>query len=296
MRVLVTGAGGQLGRDVLRALARRGHRVTGVGAREMDLTRAGAVEAAFAATAPEAVVHCAAWTAVDLAETQPEQARLVNAAGTERVARCCRQWNSKLLYLSTDYVFDGTGSRPWAPEDTPNPINVYGRTKYQGEEAVGSLLKAFFIVRTSWVFGSGGGNFVKTMLELGRAQKTLQVVADQIGSPTYTADLSRLLAHMAETDRYGIYHATNEGECSWHAFAGEIFRQVRALAPGYPAVALEPVAGADWPAAAKRPANSRLNKDKLAKAGFGRLPPWQDALARFLGEIGLKEGSAPWET
>lgn len=278
MRVLVTGVKGQLGYDVMNELAGRGHEGIGVDIQEMDITDAASVEEVITEAAPDAVIHCAAYTAVDAAEDNVDLCRRVNAGGTENIARVCKALNCKMMYISTDYVFNGQGTRPWEPDDKREPLNVYGQTKYEGELAVETLEK-FFLVRIAWVFGVNGKNFIKTMLNLGKTRDHLTVVADQIGSPTYTYDLARLLVDMIETDRYGRYHATNEGLCSWYEFACEIFKQAGMN------VTVSPVTSDQYPAKAKRPMNSRMDKSKLDEMGFKRLPSWQDALGRYLKEI-----------
>lgn len=278
MKVLVTGVKGQLGHDVVNELEKRGHTAVGVDIQEMDITDSQAVRKVITETAPDAVIHCAAYTAVDAAEDNVELCRRVNALGTENVAAVCRDLNCKLMYISTDYVFNGQGSRPWEPDDHREPLNVYGQTKYEGELAVETLEK-YFIVRIAWVFGVNGKNFIKTMLNLGKTHDSLTVVNDQIGSPTYTYDLARLLVDMIETEKYGRYHATNEGLCTWYEFACEIFRQAGMN------VKVTPVTSDQYPAKAKRPMNSRMDKSKLAKNGFQPLPAWQDALGRYLETI-----------
>ncbi len=278
MRVLVTGVKGQLGYDVMNELAKRGHEGIGVDIQEMDITDAASVERVITEAAPDAVIHCAAYTAVDAAEDNVDLCRRVNAGGTENIAKVCKSLNCKMMYISTDYVFNGQGTRPWEPDDAREPLNVYGQTKYEGELAVEALEK-FFIVRIAWVFGVNGKNFIKTMLNLGKTRDHLTVVADQIGSPTYTYDLARLLVDMIETDKYGRYHATNEGLCSWYEFACEIFKQAGMN------VTVSPVTSDQYPAKAKRPMNSRMDKSKLDEMGFKRLPSWQDALGRYLKEI-----------
>ena len=278
MRVLVTGVKGQLGYDVMNELAGRGHEGIGVDIQEMDITDAASVEKVITEAAPDAVIHCAAYTAVDAAEDNVDLCRRVNAGGTENIARVCKALNCKMMYISTDYVFNGQGTRPWDPDDKREPLNVYGQTKYEGELAVETLEK-FFLVRIAWVFGVNGKNFIKTMLNLGKTRDHLTVVADQIGSPTYTYDLARLLVDMIETDKYGRYHATNEGLCSWYEFACEIFKQAGMN------VTVSPVTSDQYPAKAKRPMNSRMDKSKLDEMGFKRLPSWQDALGRYLKEI-----------
>ncbi len=279
MKVLVTGVKGQLGHDVVKELEKRGHTAVGVDIDEMDITDAASVERVIKGAVPDAVIHCAAYTAVDAAEDNEDLCRRVNAGGTANIARVCRELDCKLMYISTDYVFNGQGARPWEPDDERQPLNVYGQTKYEGELAVEQLEK-YFIVRIAWVFGINGKNFIKTMLNLGKTRDTLTVVCDQIGSPTYTYDLARLLVDMIGTDRYGRYHATNEGLCSWYEFAVEIFRQAGMN------VKVVPVTSGQYPAKAKRPANSRMDKAKLDAAGFARLPAWQDALGRYLKELG----------
>ncbi len=287
MRVLVTGVKGQLGHDVMNELAKRNHTGIGVDIEEMDITDAASVERVIRASDVEAVIHCAAWTAVDLAEDEDkiDKVRQVNANGTENIAKVCAELDLKMIYISTDYVFDGQGTRPWEPDDERHPLNVYGQTKYEGELAVEKYLTKYYIVRIAWVFGVNGKNFIKTMLNLGKTHEELTVVDDQIGSPTYTYDLARLLVDMVETDKYGRYHATNEGLCSWYEFACEIFRQAAKINPVYEKVHVTPVDSSKYPAKAKRPSNSRMSKEKLMENGFERLPSWQDALERYLKEI-----------
>lgn len=280
MRVLVTGIRGQLGHDVLNELKKRGHDAVGVNSEEMDITDADMVREVMLRERPEAVIHCAAYTAVDNAEDNVEICRKVNVDGTANIANMCRELDARMLYVSTDYVFPGDGERPWEPEDKANPLNVYGKTKYEGELAVQKCLEKYFIVRISWVFGVNGSNFVKTMLRLGKERGAVSVVNDQIGSPTYTYDLAILFADMIESDKYGIYHASGEGLCSWYEFAQEIFREA-----GMDEVKVTPVDSAAFPTKAKRPKNSRMNKDKLKANGFSLLPAWQDALRRYLLEL-----------
>ena len=280
MRVLVTGAKGQLGSDVMAELEKHGHVGIGTDVEEMDITDLEKVEEVIAQADVEAVVHCAAYTAVDAAEDNVELCRKINAAGTENIAKVCKEHGLKMMYISTDYVFDGQGERPWEPDDERHPLNVYGQTKYEGELAVEENVEKFFIVRIAWVFGLNGKNFVKTMLNLGKTRGEVSVVNDQIGSPTYTPDLARLLVDMIETEHYGHYHATNEGLCTWYEFAREIFRQAGID------VKVTPVTSKQFPAKAKRPFNSRMNKDKLTKNGFTHLPRWEDALKRYLTLIG----------
>lgn len=283
MKVLVTGYKGQLGYDVVNELEKRGHEAIGVDVEEMDITDAAVVKRVITDTAPDAVIHCAAYTAVDAAEDQEELCRKVNAFGTENIAKVCGDLDIKMMYISTDYVFDGQGERPWEPDDPRDPMNVYGQTKYEGELAVEKHVKKFFLVRIAWVFGVNGKNFIKTMLRLGEERGEVGVVADQIGSPTYTYDLARLLVDMIETEHYGRYHATNEGLCSWYEFAVEIFRQA-----GMDQVKVNPLTSDQFPAKAKRPMNSRMSKEKLDEKGFQRMPSWQDALSRYLEAIGRK--------
>ena len=276
MRFLVTGVKGQLGHDVMNELAKRGHEGVGVDIEEMDITDAASCDRVIKEAKVDGVIHCAAYTAVDAAEENLEICRKVNALGTENIAKVCKELGIKMMYISTDYVFDGEGTRPWEPDDERHPLNVYGQTKYEGEKAVTDNVDKFFIVRIAWVFGVNGKNFIKTMLNLGKTHKELNVVNDQIGSPTYTYDLSVLLVDMMETEKYGFYHATNEGLCSWYDFAVEIFRQAGMD------VTVHPVSSEEFPAKAKRPHNSRMSKDKLEERGFNRLPKWQDALAHYL--------------
>lgn len=279
MRVLVTGVKGQLGHDVVEELEKRGHAAVGVDIEEMDITDAAGVERVITEADVEAVIHCAAYTAVDAAEDNVDVCRRVNADGTENVAEVCKKLDLKMMYISTDYVFNGQGTRAWEPDDEREPLNVYGQTKCEGELAVEKHLSRYFIVRIAWVFGVNGKNFIRTMLNLGKTHDSLTVVDDQVGSPTYTCDLARLLVDMIETDRYGRYHATNEGLCSWYEFACEIFRQAGMK------VNVSPVDSASYPSKAKRPMNSRMSKEKLDENGFVRLPTWQDALSRYLQEI-----------
>ena len=302
MKVFVTGVGGQLGHDVMNELCRRGHEavgsdlapiysgvqdgtpVTAMPYVSLDITDGGAVRDVITQINPDVVVHCAAWTAVDLAEDDDkvEKVRAINAGGTEHIARICRELDCKMVYISTDYVFNGQGDTPWTPDCKDyQPLNVYGQTKLEGELAVSRNLEKYFIVRIAWVFGLNGKNFIKTMLSVGKKYDTVRVVCDQIGTPTYTLDLSRLLVDMIETDRYGYYHATNEGGyISWYDFTREIFRQA-----GY-TTNVVPVTTEEYGLSkATRPFNSRLDKKKLAEMGFEPLPTWQDALSRYLKEI-----------
>lgn len=279
MKVLVTGVKGQLGYDVVNELTKRGHIAIGTDIEEMDITDADSVDKVIKESAPDAVIHCAAYTAVDAAEDNVDLCRKINADGTQNIANVCKELDIKMIYISTDYVFDGEGERPWEPDDERTPLNVYGQTKYEGELAVQNTLDKYFIVRIAWVFGVNGKNFVKTMLNFGKTRDSLTVVNDQFGSPTYTYDLARLLVDMVETDKYGIYHATNEGICTWYEFACEIFKQAGMN------VKVSPVLAAEYPAKAKRPSNSRMSKEKLTANGFEKLPTWQNALERYLKEI-----------
>lgn len=275
----MTGVNGQLGHDVMNELARRGIDAVGVDIGDMDITDQAGVAKTIKAAAPDAVIHCAAYTAVDAAEDNEELCRRVNAGGPRNIAAVCRELDIKMVYISTDYVFSGDGERPWEPEDARAPQSVYGQTKYEGELAVQELLDKYFIVRIAWAFGINGNNFVRTMLKLAENHDTVRVVNDQFGSPTYTYDLARLLADMVLTEKYGVYHATNEGICSWYEFACAIFAEA-----GLP-VKVVPVSTAEYGAKAKRPANSRMNKDKLTQMGFEKLPPWRDALKRYVQEL-----------
>ena len=281
MRILVTGVKGQLGHDVVNEMVKRGLEPVGVDLEEMDITDAGACRRVITESKVDAVIHCAAYTAVDAAEDNVDVCRKVNADGTRNIAEVCRDLDIKMMYISTDYVFDGQGTRPWEPDDERHPLNVSGQTKYEGELAVEELVKKFFIVRIAWVFGVNGKNFIKTMLRIGKERGAATVVDDQIGSPTYTYDLARLLVDMIQTEKYGRYHATNEGLCSWYEFACEIFRQA-----GMDEVKVTPVPTSGYPASkAKRPMNSRISKEKLTENGFERLPDWKDAVGRYLKEI-----------
>ncbi len=279
MKVFVTGVKGQLGYDVVRELEKRGMEAVGVDIEEMDITDAASVEQVIKAAAPDAVIHCAAYTAVDAAEENETVCRMVNADGPRNIARVCRELDIRMLCVSTDYVFDGQGEHIWEPEDVCAPKSVYGQTKYEGELAVQEILEKYFIVRIAWVFGRNGKNFVKTMLKLAETHDTITVVNDQFGSPTYTFDLARLLVDMIQTDKYGVYHATNEGFCSWYDFACAIFREAGVN------VKVVPVTSAEYGAKANRPMNSRMSKERLTENGFERLPSWEDALKRYIAEI-----------
>lgn len=302
MKVFVTGVSGQLGHDVMNELSMRGHHgigsdihseysgaadgsdVTSMPYVQMDITDEGAVCKIIDEICPDAVIHCAAWTAVDMAEEDDkvEKVRAINAGGTENIARACKKQDCKMLYLSTDYVFDGQGTEPWEADCKEyKPLNVYGETKLEGELAVSSVLEKYYIVRIAWVFGKSGKNFIKTMLNVGKKNRQVKVVNDQFGTPTYTYDLAQLLVDMIETDKYGYYHATNEGGyISWYDFTKEIYRQA-----GYTTEVI-PVSTEEYGLSkAIRPVNSRLDKSKLVENGFELLPEWQDALRRYLQEI-----------
>lgn len=279
MKILVTGVGGQLGYDVCKELSMRQIEHRGVDIADFDITDAAQTKKYIEAYSPDAVIHCSAWTAVDKAEEMAEQVRAVNTEGSRNIAKACKSIGAKMVYISTDYVFPGTGDCFYEPDDPTGPLGVYGETKLGGEQAVQELLDRFFIVRISWVFGKNGNNFIKTMLRLSENKTEISVVADQIGSPTYTVDLAPLLCDMIMTDKYGIYHATNEGVCSWAEFAQEIFRL------SGKSVRIHAISTAEYPTKAVRPLNSRMCKDKLEQMGFYRLPSWQDALARYLEEI-----------
>ncbi|MEE1244503.1 MAG: dTDP-4-dehydrorhamnose reductase [Acutalibacteraceae bacterium] len=293
MKVFVTGVGGQLGYDVMNELTARGYEAVGSDILDsanfenyvkLDITDENAVKTVLCDIKPDAVIHCAAWTAVDAAEDEENTEKVfkINAKGTENIAKVCKELNCKMVYISTDYVFDGQGETPWDPDCKDYaPLSVYGKSKLEGEKAVSSILDKYFIVRIAWVFGLNGKNFIKTMLNVGAKYDTVRVVCDQIGTPTYTLDLSKLLVDMVETEKYGYYHATNEGGyISWYDFTCEIFRQA-----GYNTKVV-PVTTEEYGISkAARPFNSRLDKSKLVKNGFEPLPDWQDALSRYLKEI-----------
>ena len=280
MKVLVTGVKGQLGHDVCRVLNARGIENNGVDIDDFDITDAKETADYISQYKPSAVIHCAAYTAVDKAEENAELCKAVNTDGTGNIAIACKAADAKMVYISTDYVFPGEGDKFYEPDDPTGPLNVYGATKLGGELAVKEILERYFIVRTSWIFGKNGNNFVKTMLRLAELHDEVNVVCDQIGSPTYTADLAPLLCDMVMTDKYGTYHATNEGICSWAEFAEEIFR-LSGLG-----IKVNLVTTNEYHAKAKRPLNSRLSKDKLELSGFGRLRGWQEALYSYLNDLG----------
>ena len=279
MKILVTGYNGQLGYDVVKELNSRSVECRGVDREDFDITDRDETVGYICDYAPDAVIHCAAYTAVDRAEDDEENCRKVNADGTENIAVACEKLRAKMLYVSTDYVYGGDGEAPFETDSPTNPKNVYGVTKLEGEKAVMKYIDKFFIVRTSWVFGINGSNFVKTMLRLGDEKETLNVVCDQVGSPTYTPDLARLICDLIVTEKYGIYHGTNENFCSWAEFAAEIMNL------GGKKTVINPVPSSEYPTKAERPHNSRLSKKCLDEAGIKRLPTWQDALKRFLKEM-----------
>ena len=279
MKVLVTGYAGQLGWDTVRQLQARGIEARGVDMQDFDLTDGEAVRAYVQSYRPAAIVHCAAYTNVDKAESQPEVCARVNGMGTVNIVRAALSVGAKVVFISTDYVFPGTGEEPWKVDDPYGPQNVYGMSKVQGEDAVRSLMTRYFILRTSWVFGKNGRNFVRTMLRLGREKNEIRVVDDQVGSPTYTQDLARVICDLLPTDKYGIYHVRNEGFMSWCDFAKMIMRKA-----GLPCRVL-PVASSEYPTPAKRPLNSRLDGSKLAAAGIEPMPTVENALDRYLEEI-----------
>lgn len=275
MKVLVTGANGQLGYDVIKLLDSECIEFLGTDRESVDITNEEQVTRVICDYNPDVVIHCAAYTAVDKAEDEKELCYAINVLGTRYIAEVCRDINAKMVYISTDYVFDGEGDNPFEVTDKPNPINYYGKTKYEGELEVQKFLDKYFVVRISWVFGSNGNNFVKTMLRLGQERDEISVVADQIGSPTYTRDIAKLLVEMVKTDKYGVYHATNEGYCSWYEFACEIFKQAGME------IKVNPIKTEDYPTIAKRPMNSRLSKKSLLLNMFSTLPTYEKALRNF---------------
>ncbi|MBQ8554474.1 MAG: dTDP-4-dehydrorhamnose reductase [Clostridia bacterium] len=279
MKIMVTGARGLLGQEVIRALLERGHACLGVSSADFDLCDAAATRRAVSDWQPEAIIHCAGYTAVDRAESEPARCMVVNSLGTLNLVRAALRADAKLLYVSTDYVFDGSGDAPRETGAPTGPLNVYGLSKLQGEETVRALMTKFFILRTSWMFGMGGGNFVRTMLCLGSERPRVNVVCDQFGAPTYAPDLAQLICQIIESSRYGVYHGTNEGCCSFAEFANAIMQQ------GGRRCQVTPIPSSAYPCAARRPLNSRLSKRSLDLAGFRRLPPWEDALARYLTEL-----------
>ena len=277
--ILVTGVSGQLGYDVVKELNKRNIECLGIDKDELDITDSNAVNEYIMKLSPECVVHCAAYTAVDRAEEEEEICRKVNVDGTENIVKACKEIDAKIIYISTDYVFDGKGDEPVEVDGHIEPHSIYGKTKYEGELKVQETLEKYFIVRISWVFGVNGNNFIKTMLRLGKEKESINVVCDQIGSPTYTADLAPLLCDMALSERYGVYHATNEGFCSWAEFAEKIMKKAGLSCK------VNNIQTSEYPAKAERPFNSRMSKKKLLDNGFKALPEWENALERFLNEL-----------
>lgn len=280
MKVLVTGSNGQLGYDVARRLQENNIEYLGTDRNTLDLTNEEQVKKVIKDYNPNVVIHCAAYTAVDKAEDERELCYAVNVLGTRYIAEVCKDIDAKMIYISTDYVFDGEGDKSFEVADKPNPINYYGKTKYEGELEIQKLLDKYFIVRISWVFGIHGNNFVKTMLRLGKERDEISVVSDQIGSPTYTYDVAELLIEIIKTDKYGIYHATNEGYCSWYEFAVEIFRQAGMD------VKVNPIGTEEYPTKARRPKNSRMGKEKLKQNGYKSLHRWIDSVSLIIRELG----------
>lgn len=280
MKILVTGIRGQLGHDVVDELRARNIEAVGVNSDDMNITDKASVDRVIDSIHPDAVIHCAAWTAVDAAEDEAEACRAVNVNGSEYIAEACRRTGAVMMYFSTDYVFDGEGTRPWKPDDRTAPIGVYGQSKLDGENAVRRILPdRHFIIRLQWVYGINGKNFVKTMLRLAETHDRLTVVDDQIGGPSYTRDLAVLACDMIQSDRFGTYHAANTGYCSWYEFAKAIFAEAGKK------IEVLPVSSDEYPSKAKRPHNSRLDTSKLTENGFKQLPSWQDALHRFMTEL-----------
>lgn len=277
--ILVTGVNGQLGFDVVKELNRRNIECLGIDKETLDITDSSAVYQYISKLNPECVIHCAAYTAVDKAEDEEEICSKVNVEGTENIAKACKEINAKMIYISTDYVFDGQGDNAFEIDGNIKPLSVYGKTKYEGELKVKEILNKYFVVRISWVFGVNGNNFIKTMIRLGKEKESLNVVCDQIGSPTYTFDLAPLLCDMAESEKYGVYHATNEGFCSWSEFATEIMKKANLNC------VINPIPTSEYKTKAVRPLNSKLSKKSLVDAGFNVLPSWQDALDRYLIEL-----------
>ncbi|RKQ34274.1 dTDP-4-dehydrorhamnose reductase [Oceanobacillus halophilus] len=282
MKILVTGYTGQLGYDVVHYGKQWGLNMIGISSSDLDLTNEDTVFIYINKIKPDAIIHCAAYTAVDRAEDEKSTCWKVNVEGTKYLAKAAKSIHAKFMYISTDYVFDGKGEIPFKETDKPNPVGYYGKTKYEGEELVKRLLENWFIVRISWVFGINGNNFVKTMLRLANTRDELNVVSDQFGSPTYTFDLAKLLINMIQSEKYGIYHASNEGFCNWAEFAKEIFKHANKD------IKVNSIATEDYPTAAVRPKNSRMSKQKLVENGFSTLPTWQDAVGRYLKELKLE--------
>ncbi|MFF3023913.1 dTDP-4-dehydrorhamnose reductase [Gottfriedia sp. NPDC057948] len=283
MKVLVTGYGGQLGYDVVQECERHGLHVKGCGRQELDITKKESVFSLVDSYKPDVIIHCAAYTAVDKAEDDKENCWNVNVEGTRSLVEAAKKHHSKFIYISTDYVFNGEGESPFSEDDQPDPIGYYGLTKYEGEKVVQSFIENYFIIRISWVFSVNGNNFIKTMLRLSETRDELNIVGDQIGSPTYTVDLASLIVDLIKSDKYGIYHATNEGFTSWAEFAEEIFKQTDSK------TLVKSIASEDYPTRAARPKNSRLAKQKLVENGFQSLPSWKDALARYLVQLNKRD-------
>ncbi len=283
MKVLVTGATGQLGYDVLKELKKRSIDAVGIGSKDCDITIQKAVFQMIENIMPNVIIHCAGYTAVDKAEDEVDKCNLINVEGTRNLALACNKYNITLLYISTDYVFSGDGIDPWQAEAERNPVNQYGKSKYQGEVAVEELLDKYFIVRVSWLYGINGKNFVKSMLKLAETQNSIKVVSDQIGSPTYTIDVAKILVDMIQTNKYGKYNVSNEGFCSWYEFAQEIFKHKGKT------IEIIPITSEEYGAKAKRPFNSRMDSSKLVENGFESLPEWKNALKRFLKEYNGKQ-------
>lgn len=282
MKILVTGATGQLGYDIIKELKKRNIDAVGIGSRDCDITVKNDLFQTIENVRPNAIIHCAGYTAVDKAEIEIDKCNLINVEGTKNIALVCKKYDIKLLYVSTDYVFSGEGTKPWKPDDERKPIGQYGKSKYQGELAVENLLSKYFIVRISWVFGINGKNFVKSMLNLSETNNEIKVVSDQIGSPTYTVDVAKIMVDMIQTDKYGKYNISNEGFCSWDEFAKEIFVCTNKK------IKIIPISSEEYEAKAERPSNSRMDKTKLLENGFNNLPCWEDALKRFLKEYGFR--------
>ncbi|MCD2492598.1 dTDP-4-dehydrorhamnose reductase [Lacrimispora sp. NSJ-141] len=278
MKILVTGATGQLGHDIMKELKRQKIEAKGIGSADCDITVLEEVEETVRAEKPDAIIHCAGYTAVDKAETETDRCNTINVDGTRNIVSVCKKENLKLLYVSTDYVFNGGGTSPWKTDDERCPVSVYGRSKYLGELEVEKALSRYFIVRISWIYGINGRNFIKAILKLAETNSEIRVVSDQIGTPTYTVDIAKSMAEIIQTEKYGTYHVANEGYCSWYEFACEVFKQLEKK------IKVIPVTSEEYGAKAKRPLNSRLDKSKLSENGFERLPSWEDALKRFLKE------------
>ncbi|XTR37210.1 dTDP-4-dehydrorhamnose reductase [Paraclostridium tenue] len=276
MKILVTGINGQLGYDVVKELNKRGHEAVGVDKEQMDLTVSSEIKECIEKNSPEAIIHCAAYTAVDDAEENEDLCSQINALAVKDIANCAKKLDIPMIYISTDYVFDGTKDGEYTEDDVPNPINIYGKTKYDGEKYVQEILEKYYIVRISWVFGENGNNFIDTMLRLSKDRDSLNIINDQVGSPTYTKDLAPILVDMIETDEYGVYHATNEEFCSWYEFAKEIFNVAKVN------INVTPISTSEYPTKANRPMNSKMSKDKLINNGFKQLRSWKEAVGEYI--------------